>query len=189
MQLVTEDAVLVSEDDLLARVAGGDRRAFESLYNRVAPRLHGLVRRVLVDQAQSEEVTQEVFLEIWETAKRFDFARGKALSWMMTIAHRRAIDRVRASQASRVRDVRVGIRDFEYSSDDVAETVELKEEHRRVAEAMKTLSPLQRDAISLAYLKGLTQTEIAEHLGVPIGTIKTRLRDGLIKLRSALAVA
>ena len=97
-------------DALLSRVGGGDRHAFDQLYGLTAPRLFGLIRRVVRDAAQSEEVGQEVFLEIWETAARFDPAKGRGIGWIFTMAHRRAVDRVRASQSSRDRDLRIDVR-------------------------------------------------------------------------------
>lgn len=174
---------------LLGRVAGGDQGAFAELYDATAPRVLGLIRRVLIDPAQSEEVAQEVFLEIWQTAPRFDSTRGAAMTWIMTMAHRRAIDRIRSSQSGRDRDVAIGIRDLATPYDDVAETVETSVEHERVTVAMARLSELQREAVSLAYYGGLTQTEVAERLKVPLGTVKTRIRDGMLRLRTELGVA
>lgn len=174
---------------VLERVASGDQLAFGELYDLTSARIFGLVRRLLVDHAQSEEVTQEVFLEIWQTAPRFDSGRGAAMSWMMTMAHRRAVDRIRASQAGRDRDQRIGRRDITVDYDDVAETVEITIEHERVARAMTRLTELQREAVSLAYYAGLSHSELANYLDVPIGTVKTRLRDGMIRLRDELGVA
>src|SRR5690348_4766355 len=108
---VDDSAATLSTEDLLQRVATGDREAFAQLYDRTAPRVFGLVKRLLRDHSQSEEVTQEVFLEIWQTATRYDTSKGGAIAWMLTMTHRRAVDRVRASQASRNRDTRIGIRD------------------------------------------------------------------------------
>lgn len=176
-------------EHLLERVSAGDQNAFAEFYDRVSPRLLGLVRRLLIDHAQAEEVTQEVFLEIWQSARLFDPNRGSATTWALTMARRRAIDRIRSAQASRDRDTRIGIRDYEAEYDGVSETVELRVEHERVEKAMKALSPVQREAISLAYYGGCTHTEVAEKLGVPVGTVKTRLRDGMIRLRERLGVA
>jgi len=176
-------------DVLLARVATGDQAAFGELYDQLAPRVLGLVKRLLRDHAQSEEVTQEIFLEIWQSATRFDQGRGTAVGWIMTMTHRRAVDRVRASQSSRDRDTKIGIRDFTSEYDNVSETVETRIEHERVEQAMLKLTELQRQAVSLAYYGGYSHSEVAELLSVPIGTVKTRVRDGMIRLRDELGVA
>jgi RNA polymerase sigma-70 factor (ECF subfamily) len=185
---VTAQQREVTDEDLLVRVRSGDQAAFAHLYDRTSARVLGLVRRVLLDVAQSEEVTQEVFLEIWQSSSRFDPNKGSATSWILTMAHRRAIDRVRSSQSGRDRDVRVGVRDFSREYDDVAERAEIRLENERVVKAMDRLSDVQRQAISLAYYEGLTQTEISDRLSVPLGTVKTRLRDGMIRLRDELGV-
>nr|WP_130486001.1 ECF RNA polymerase sigma factor SigK [Microcella putealis] len=174
---------------LLVRVADGDQRAFSELYDLMASRMLGLVRHVLKDHAQSEEVVQEVLLEVWQTASRFDPNKGKAVTWMLTMAHRRAIDRVRSAQASRDRDTKIGIRDLGREVDTVSESAEISIEHKRVEKAMARLSDLQRQAVELAYYGGYTQSEVAEMLNIPLGTVKTRLRDGLIRLRTELGVA
>jgi len=186
---VDGSAATLSTEDLLQRVATGDREAFAQLYDRTAPRVFGLVKRLLRDHSQSEEVTQEVFLEIWQTATRYDTSKGGAIAWMLTMTHRRAVDRVRASQASRNRDTRIGIRDFPTDFDSVAESVEVRIESERVKEAMMRLTELQRQAVQLAYFGGYSHSEVAAMLSVPIGTVKTRLRDGMIRLRDELGVA
>ncbi len=177
-----------SKEQLLARIADGDEAAFSELYDELAPRVLGLVRRLLVDHAQSEEVTQEIFLEIWQNAPRYEASKGGATTWIFTMAHRRAVDRIRSSQAGRDRDVRIGIRDYESDYDNVAETVETTIENERVKRAMSQLTELQRQAITLAYYGGYSHSEVAERLKVPIGTVKTRLRDGMIRLRDELGV-
>ena len=177
-----------TKEELLARVAKGDQRAFAALYDEVAPRVFGLVRRLLVDHAQSEEVTQEIFLEIWTNAPRYEPSKGGATTWILTMAHRRAVDRIRASQAGRDRDIKIGIRDYVAEYDNVAETVEVTIENERVKEAMSQLTELQRQAVSLAYYGGYSHSEVAAMLKVPIGTVKTRLRDGMIRLRDELGV-
>lgn len=179
----------VTKEALLHRIATGDQAAFGELYDDVSPRVLGLIRRVLVDHAQSEEVAQEVFLEIWQTASRFDHTKGSASTWILTMAHRRAVDRIRSSQSGRDRDTKVGIRDFAPEYDHVSETVEIKIEHERVKQAMAQLTELQRQAVTLAYYGGYSHSEVASLLSVPIGTVKTRLRDGMIRLRDQLGVA
>lgn len=178
-----------THEDLIRLVALGDEAAFEELYDAVAPRVFGLVRRVVRDPAQSQEVTQEVFLDIWSQASRFDADRGKAMSWILVIAHRKAVDKVRASQASSDRDLRQGIKEYQESYDDVADTVETQMESERVQKALETLTPAQQEAIRLAYYGGYTHQEVAELLKIPVGTVKTRIRDGMIRLRDRLGVA
>jgi RNA polymerase sigma-70 factor (ECF subfamily) len=183
------DSLAARLRDLLERVAAGDQQAFGQLYDELAPRVLGLITRLLRDRAQSEEVTQEVFLEIWQTATRFDPNKGQAVTWILTMAHRRAVDRVRASQSSRNRDTKIGIRDFQPDYDNVAESVEVRIEHERVEKAMLRLTELQRQAVTLAYYGGYSHGEVADMLSIPVGTVKTRLRDGMIRLRDELGVA
>ncbi|MBW3657357.1 MAG: sigma-70 family RNA polymerase sigma factor [Actinobacteria bacterium] len=177
-----------SEDELLVAVARGDQQAFAELYDRVSGQVYGVIRRVLRDPAQSEEVAQEVLVEVWRTATRFDPDRGKATTWILVMAHRRAIDRVRSEQASRDRDERVGVRDHIRPFDEVSEEVETRFEHQQVRAALDALTELQREAVELAYYGGHTYREVAELLDAPLGTVKTRLRDGLIRLRDAMGV-
>lgn len=170
------------------RAAEGDERAFAELYDATAARVFGLVLRILVDRAQSEEVAQEVYLEAWRQAKRFDPSRGAAMSWLLQIAHARAVDRVRSSQSQRDRDERIGVRDTAVPADTVAEQVEISLDAARARRALGELSDSHREAIELAYFEGLTQSEIAERIGAPLGTVKTRLRDGMQRLRGILGV-
>jgi RNA polymerase sigma-70 factor (ECF subfamily) len=174
--------------ELLQQVASGDQQAFARVYDLLSSRVFGLILRVLVDRSQSEEVLQEVFLEVWQSASVFAPNRGQGRSWILTIAHRRAVDRVRASQASTDRDVRVGVRDLEVAHDGVSEQVELRIEGEKVTNALATLPDPQREAITLAYFGGYSQSEIAALVGAPLGTIKTRMRDGLTKLRTEMGV-
>ena len=176
-------------DELMRRVAQGDQQAFASLYDALAPLVHGLVLRVVRDPAQSEEVTQEVFLDVWRQAKRFDADRGHARAWITVTAHRRAVDRVRAAQSATDRDLREGIKDFQESYDDVQHRVEVALDSERVHRALDALSEAQREAIRLAYYGGYTYPEVAQALGLPLGTVKTRIRDGMIRLRDALGVS
>jgi RNA polymerase sigma-70 factor (ECF subfamily) len=178
-----------SREHLLGLVAAGDQDAFSRLYDEISPRVFGLVRRLLVDYSQSEEVTQEVFLEIWQSATKYEPSKGGAATWILTMAHRRAVDRIRSSQSGRDRDIKIGIRDFVSEYDNVSETVEVTIENERVKKAMAKLTELQRQAVSLAYYGGYSHSEVATLLKVPIGTVKTRLRDGMIRLRDELGVA
>jgi RNA polymerase sigma-70 factor (ECF subfamily) len=180
------DAELTAEQ-LLTAVGRGDRSSFSLLYDRMAPRVFGLVRKLIIDSAQAEEVTQEIFLEVWQNAARFDELKGGAVGWIMTMTHRRTVDRIRASQAAHDRDLRIGVRDFQDTAD-IADAIETIVESERVKAAMARLTSLQRQAITLAYFGGLSHTEISAHLQVPVGTIKTRLRDGLIRLRDEMGV-
>ncbi|CAN5542796.1 sigma-70 family RNA polymerase sigma factor [soil metagenome] len=171
---------------LIERVAAGDRAAFAELFDEFAPRAYRRIRAVLRDTAQSEEVMQDVFLEIWQQAARFEPGRGSVAGWILTRAHARAVDRVRSAEADRARDTRVGLRDFEPGYDSVAETVELRVESERVVRALAQLSELQREALVLAFAGNLTHVEVAERLQVPLGTAKSRIHDGLRQLRRML---
>jgi RNA polymerase sigma-70 factor (ECF subfamily) len=175
-------------DEVLRQVALGDEGAFEVLYRRVAGQVLGVVQRVVRDPAQSEEVAQEVLVEVWRSATRFDATRGTATTWVLTMAHRRAVDRVRSAQASSNREDRVGRRDQQRPFDEVAEQVTDRLEHEAVRRCLGGLTELQRESVQLAYYGGKTYREVAELLGSPLGTIKTRLRDGLIRLRDCLGV-
>jgi RNA polymerase sigma-70 factor (ECF subfamily) len=174
---------------LLQLVARGDEAAFERLYDLVISPVFGLVRRVVRDPAQSEEVVQEVMVELWRTAARYSPERGSGMSWVMTLAHRRGVDRVRSAQSSTDRETRVGAAEGAREFDEVAEQVTLRLEHEQVRRCLSTLTELQRESIVLAYYGGRTYREVGELLDTPLGTIKTRLRDGLIRLRDCLGVA
>lgn len=171
---------------LLAAVAGGDLDEFERLYDVLAPLVFGVARRVVRDPSRAEEVTQEVFTEVWRQAARFDPSRGSVRTWVLTIAHRRAVDTVRSSEASRVRDEHVARREpVEVAGPE--ETVVVASEHEGVRRCMESLTPLQSQAVRLAYYQGFTYREVAEILGRPLPTVKSRMRDGLIRLRDCLA--
>lgn len=171
---------------LVQRSSLGDEAAFAQLYDAVSHRLYGLVVRVVRDPAQSDEVTQEVFLDIWKTSARFDPARGSALGWMLTIAHRKAVDRVRSAEAASRRDQTYHEASHDVDYDTTAEAGQASLEAERVRRALASLTEAQRGALELAYFGGYTHTEVASMLGLPLGTAKTRIRDGLIRLRDTL---
>lgn len=169
--------------DILAAVAGGDHDSFSRLYDELSPMVFGLALKVTKSRALAEEVTQEVFVQVWRQADRFDPVKGNARSWLATIAHRRSVDVVRRSQSAH---------DREESSlpvapgGDVAETIVDRDEKTRVRSALSSLTDLQREAIELAYYGGLTYREVAQRLDAPLGTVKTRMRDGLMKMRAVM---
>lgn len=171
---------------LVSAVAEGDQDAFARLYDLTAPRVFGLVVRVLRDRSQAEEVTQEVYLQVWRRADGFDPDRGSALAWLLTVAHRRAVDRVRSAQSQSDREVVYESRQTQPAFDSTSEIVQGRLEAGRLRTAVHGLSPVQRAAVELAYFEGLTHREVSARLGVPLGTAKTRIRDGLIRLRGEL---
>ena len=173
---------------LLSRAGRGDQAAFGELYDALAPSLHGVVLKVVRDPAQSEEVTQEAFIELWRLAPRYDASRGTVRSWASTIAHRRAIDRVRSEQAGRDRTERESQK-RPIQDNDVVEQVVANIDGTRVRKALERLTEIQRQALELAYFGGHSYREVALLLDVAEGTIKTRIRDGMIRLRDELGVA
>jgi len=170
----------------LSRSALGDEVSFADLYDATADRVFGLVLRLLRNHAMAEEVTQEVYLQVWQTAARFDPARGSAMSWLMTLAHRRAVDRIRSTEAENRRDTAHHQDSVEIEHDVTAASAEASIESERVRAALESLSPVQRSVLELAYFGGHTHTEIATMTGAPLGTTKTRIRDGLIHLRQLM---
>ncbi|MET8682713.1 sigma-70 family RNA polymerase sigma factor [Streptomyces sp. NPDC004732] len=175
--------------ELLARVARGDQQAFTGVYDAVAGPVLGIVRGVLRDHAQSEEVTQEVLVEVWRTAPRYRPDRGTAMTWVLTLAHRRAVDRVRSVEAATARDQKAALLARTPAFDEVSEEVEAHLEREQVRRCLRALTEVQRQSVTLAYYRGLTYRQVAELLALPLGTVKTRLRDGLIRLRDCLGVS
>ncbi|MGW2013958.1 sigma-70 family RNA polymerase sigma factor [Streptomyces sp. NPDC001927] len=174
--------------ELLSRTARGDQEAFTAVFDAVAGPVLGVVRAVLRDPAQSEEVAQEVMVDIWRLAARFDPERGSVLTWALTLAHRRAVDRVRSEQAASDRVRRVALLEQTPAYDEVVEEVENRLDRERVRRCLRGLTERQRQSVTLAYYRGLTYREVAELLSLPLGTVKTRMRDGLIRLRDCLGV-
>jgi RNA polymerase sigma-70 factor (ECF subfamily) len=175
-------------DVLLDRVARGDQAAFEAVYDALGGPVYGLICKVLRDPAQSEEVAQEVLLEVWRTASRFDRSKGSAQTWVMMIAHRRAVDRVRSASAEAQRDQKSAAAAGIVAVDEVAEAVEANLDRERVRRCLDSLTELQRESLTLAYYGGYTYREVSKLLSVALGTIKTRIRDGLIRMRDCMGV-
>lgn len=171
---------------LMTRVAQGDQDAFSVLYERTVQRVHGVVWRVLRSADHAAEVTQEVYVEVWRQATRYDASRGSVSAWMTTMAHRRAVDRVRSVTSETARIEHYAVREVGRDVDHVWEDVEQRVEADRVRQGLRTLTALQREVLTLAYFGGYTQNQIAALLQVPLGTVKTRVRDALIRLRAAL---
>lgn len=182
-----EDAS-ASLESLLSAAARGDEQAFAQLYDLTSSRVYGMVLRVIRDAAQAAEVTQDIYLEVWRQSARFDSNKGAVLPWLLMIAHRRAVDRVRSAQSAVVRDDKYAVLTEERPYDSVSEQVQTSLDAQRVRKVLGDLTPAQREAVSLAYFGGYTHSEVAELLKIPLGTVKTRIRDGLIRMRDALGV-
>ncbi len=185
---MTNDAVMGDESDrelayLLGRVARGDADSFAILYDRVAPAVFGLASRMLSDRGMAEEVVQEVLVETWRTASRFDASRGTVMTWVLTVAHRRTVDRIRRERAFADRQERERVLAVQQAQPDPGDGAVLGEARRALEQALDTLPRPQREALVLAYFGGHTYPEVAAQLGVPLGTVKTRIRQGLARLR------
>jgi RNA polymerase sigma-70 factor, ECF subfamily len=184
LRLVTTDL-----DELLRRVARQDVDAFATFYDQTRARVFGLVTRVLRDPGYSEETTQEIYLQVWRTADSYNAAAGSPLAWLLTLAHRRAVDRVRSEQAASARESRYGAVNVEPPSDHVADSAILREERQQVVDCLGSLTDTQREAIQLAYYDGLTYAQVSERLSANLATIKSRMRDAIRGLRRCLGIA
>ncbi|MDJ0356482.1 MAG: ECF RNA polymerase sigma factor SigK [Actinomycetota bacterium] len=191
-QLQTPDDAGNSERDNLARLisltATGDQSAFAQLYQLTAKRVYGMARRVLIDANLAEDTTQEVYLQLWQSAAKYDPAAGSPLGWLMTIAHRRAVDKVRSTQSATDREARYGATSHVIEHDDVVDTVNERLDAESVVKCLATLTATQQESVKLAYYGGLTYREVAEKLGAAVPTIKSRIRDGLLRLKTCLEV-
>ncbi|MBO1330801.1 sigma-70 family RNA polymerase sigma factor [Streptomyces sp. VRA16 Mangrove soil] len=175
-------------EKLMAEVEQGDQDAFAVLYDAVAGPVFGTVHKVLRDHAQSEEVTQEVFVEVWRNAAAYRPERGTAITWILTLAHRRTVDRIRSVESAAARDHKAALLAHTPEFDQVSEQVEAHFEREQLRRCLQSLTEIQRQSVTLAYYQGLTYQQVADRLSAPLGTIKTRLRDGLIRLRDCLGV-
>ncbi|WP_115788532.1 ECF RNA polymerase sigma factor SigK [Arthrobacter silvisoli] len=174
---------------LLGQIADGDRDAFADFYRLTSRRVFGMARRVLVDLELSEDATQEVFLQVWQGAASFNAAAGSPLAWLMTIAHRRAVDKVRSAQAATDREARYGADSQEIDHDSVSDEVGSRLDAEAVVRCLETLTETQQESVRLAYYGGLSYREVAEKLNSALPTIKSRIRDGLIRLKTCLEVS
>jgi RNA polymerase sigma-70 factor (ECF subfamily) len=184
LPLVTTDL-----EELLRQVAEQNVEAFATFYDVTRARVYGLVTRVLRDPGYSEETTQDIYLQVWRTAESYDPSAGSPLAWLMTLAHRRAVDRVRSEQAATARESRYGAANVEPPSDQVADAVILRDERRQVADCLGSLTDMQRECIQLAYYDGLTYAQVSERLSANLATIKSRMRDAIRGLRKCLGIA
>ena len=184
LRFVTSDL-----DALLGRVARRDVDAFAELYDHTRSRVFGLVTRVLRDPGYSEETTQDIYLQVWRTAESYDPASGSPLAWLMTLAHRRAVDRVRAEQAASQRESRYGVTNFDPPAESVADSVVTLDEQRRVADCLASLTDAQRECVHLAYYDGLTYSQVSQRLTANLATVKSRMREAIKGLRHCLGAA
>ncbi len=185
-QMVRLPLVTTDLDALLRQVAQRDIDAFATFYDLTRARVFGLVTRVLRDPGYSEDTTQEIYLHVWRSAANYDPTAGSPLAWLMTVAHRRAVDRVRAEQAASQRESRYGAANLDPPADHVADSVILRDERRQVTDCLGSLTDVQRECIQLAYYDGLTYVQVSERLSANLATIKSRMRDAIRALRKCL---
>ena len=174
--------------ELMALSARGHEDAFAELYDLTSQRVYGIILRVLRSPDHAAEVMQEVYVEVWRQSARYSSTKGSVIAWMTTMAHRRAVDRVRSVSSEVARDERYALHRGDREIDQVWDGVEQRLDVERVRKGMASLTPIQREALTLAYFGGYTQSQVAQLLKLPLGTVKTRIRDGLIGLRDALGV-
>lgn len=174
------------ESDLLSGLAAGDQRCLAALYDRYGNAALGLAFKVCGNRTIAEDIVQEAFLALWQRPDSFDAKRGSAGSFLMGIVHHKAVDAVRREASVHRREENFAVDPQESSEDEVVEAAWLSMRKTKVLSALRQLSPVQREALELAYLKGLTYSEVAERLNIPLGTAKTRMRDGMIRMRALL---
>ncbi len=174
--------------DLMSRSARGHEDAFAELYDLTSNRIYSVALRVLRSPDHAAEVTQEIYVEVWRQSARYASTKGSVLAWMTTMAHRRAVDRVRSVSSETARDEKYALASADREVDHVWDGVEQRLDVERVRKGMTSLTAIQREALTLAYFGGYSQSQVAELLKLPLGTVKTRIRDGLIGLRDALGV-
>ncbi len=174
--------------ELMGQSARGHEDAFGELYDLTSRRIYAVILRVLRSPDHAAEVTQEVYIEVWRQSARYASDKGSVIGWMTTMAHRRAVDRVRSVSSDTARDEKYGVANLGRETDEVWDGVEQQLDVERVRKGMASLTAIQREALTLAYFGGYTQSQVAQLLKLPLGTVKTRIRDGLIGLRDALGV-
>lgn len=175
-------------DSLLVRIGRGERDAFPRFYDHVSAPVYGVALRLLRDTRLAEDVSQETLVKVWRTARRFDPKRGSAMAYTLTIAHGTAVDRIRSEQAGVHRQERYIADNNTAPYDGVAEHVMHEDDRAHVRRCLRSLTDVQRESITLAYYGGHTYADVARLLGTPLATVKTRMRDGLIRLRDCLDV-
>ncbi|AYF77787.1 sigma-70 family RNA polymerase sigma factor [Nocardia yunnanensis] len=174
-------------DHLVGRIAHGDRDAYAELYRRTRGLVYARVLNIVCDTGYAEETCHEVYLQVWRSAGGFDPARGSALTWLSTLAHHQAVDRVRRECSAAGHEHRWGVGDYRPAADVVAEEILRRQEERAIRLGLATLTPYQRESVVLAFYGGLTYAQVAARLGIGLPAVKARIRSGLAQLKTALA--
>lgn len=187
MRKPTEAGAPSDESRLLSGLAAGDQRCLAALYDRYANSALGLAYKVCGSRTIAEDIVQEAFLALWQKPDSFDATRGSAGSFLMGIVHHKAVDAVRREASVHRREENFAAEPQGSSEDEVVEAAWISIRRTKVLAALRELSQVQREALELAYLQGLTYNDVAERLNIPLGTAKTRMRDGMIRLRALLA--